>query len=120
MNTSAGSRSPNTSRAPLYPRELRGIEDLTRLARDVFGDRDPAALFTHGRPIRLHKHAGRTRLEVDLPSVSKEEIEVVTRGSDLIVKVRGASRWIALPASVRGRPIRTARLHEGVLEVEFG
>lgn len=107
-------------RAPLYPHELRGIEDLERLARDVFGDRDPAAVLTHSRPIRLRKHAGRTRLEVDLPCVSKEEIEVVTRGADLVVQVRNASRWIALPASVRGRPIRTARLHEGVLEVEFG
>ena len=107
-------------RAPLYPRELRGIEDLAGLARDVFGDRDPAAVFTHGRPIRLRKHAGRTRLEVDLPSISKEEIEVITRGSDLIVQVRNTSRWIALPASVRGRPIRKARLHDGVLEVDFG
>jgi arsenite-transporting ATPase len=107
-------------RAPLYPHELRGIEDLTRLARDVFGDRDPAAVLTHSRPIRLRKHAGRTRLEIDLPCVSKEEIEVVARGADLVVQVRNASRWIALPASVRGRPIRTARLHDGVLEVEFG
>jgi arsenite-transporting ATPase len=106
-------------RAPLYPHELRGVEDLARLARDVFGDRDPAAVFTHSRPIRLRKHAGRTRLEIDLPSISKEEIDVVTRGSDLVVQVRDAARWIALAASVRGRPIRTARLHDGVLEVEF-
>jgi arsenite-transporting ATPase len=107
-------------RAPLYPRELRGIEDLARLGRDVFGDRDPAAVFTHSRPIRLRKRAGRTCLEVDLPGISKQEIDVVTRGSDLIVQVRNASRWIALPASVAGRPIRRARLHDGVLEVEFG
>jgi arsenite-transporting ATPase len=107
-------------RAPLYPRELRGIDDLAMLARDVFGDRDPAAVFTRGRPIRLHRRAGRTRLEIDLPGVSKEEIEVITRGSDLLVQVRNASRWIALPTSLRGRPIRRARLHEGVLEVDFG
>jgi arsenite-transporting ATPase len=107
-------------RAPLYPRELRGIEDLGRLARDVFGDRDPAAVFTRSRPIRLVKRAGRTRLEVDLPGVSKEEIDVAARGPDLVVQVRNTSRWIALPTSVQGRPIRRARLREGVLEVEFG
>jgi arsenite-transporting ATPase len=107
-------------RAPLYPRELGGIEDLAGLARDVYGDRDPAEVFMHTRPIRLRKHAGRTRLEADLPGISKEEIEVTTRGSDLIVRVRNASRLIALPASVRGRPIRKARLNDGVLEVDFG
>ena len=106
-------------RAPLYPHELSGIEDLSRLARDVYGDRDPAAIFTRSRPIRLRKHAGRTRLEVDLPGVSKEEIAVSTRGADLIVQVRNASRWIALPASVAGHPIRKVRLHDAVLEVEF-
>jgi arsenite-transporting ATPase len=106
-------------RAPLYPHELRGLEDLSRLARDVYGDRDPAAIFTDSRPIRLRKRAGRTRLEVDLPGVSKEEIDVSTRGADLIVRLRNASRWIALPASVAGRPIRKARLRDAVLEVEF-
>ena len=45
---------------------------------------------------------------------------MVTRGSDLVVQVRNASRWIALPASVKGRPIRSARLRDGVLEVDFG
>lgn len=107
-------------RAPLYPHELRGIDDLRRLASDVYGDRDPAAIFTDSRPIRLRKRAGRTRLEVDLPGVSKEEIDVSTRGTDLIVRVRHTSRWIALPASVAGRPIVKVRLRDAVLAVEFG
>ena len=82
--------------------------------------RDPAAIFTDSRPIRLRKRAGRTRLEVDLPGVSKEEIDVSTRGTDLIVRVRHTSRWIALPASVAGRPIVKVRLRDAVLAVEFG
>ena len=44
---------------------------------------------------------------------------MAARGPDLVVQVRNASRWIALPTSVQGRAIRRARLREGVLEVEF-
>lgn len=106
-------------RAPLWPRELRGVEDLRVLARELYGERDPAAVFTTARPIRLRKHAGRTRLEVDLPGASKDELEVRARGDELFVRVRDAVRRIALPASLAGRTLHGARLEEGVLSVEF-
>jgi arsenite-transporting ATPase len=105
--------------APLYPRELSGVEDLTRLARDLYGERDPAALFTRARPIRLRKHVGRPRLEIDLPGASKEEVEVAACGPDLLVRVRDATRLVALPGSVVGRAVHRARLEAGVLHVEF-
>jgi arsenite-transporting ATPase len=57
-------------RAPLYPRELSGAADLAMLARDLYGDCDPAEQFTRSRPIRLRKHMGRPRLEIDLPGAS--------------------------------------------------
>ncbi len=54
-------------RAPLRPQELIGVEALTALSVDVFGERDPAALFTRAHPIRLRKRGTRTLLEIDLP-----------------------------------------------------
>jgi arsenite-transporting ATPase len=105
--------------APLYPRELSGASDLARLARDLYGDSDPAELFTRARPIRLRKHMGRPRLEIDLPGASKEEIEVAAHGPDLLVRVRDATRVVALPGSVTGRAVRRARLDAGVLLVDF-
>jgi arsenite-transporting ATPase len=105
--------------APLHPRELIGTDALTRLAEEVFGDRDPAALFTRSRPIRLRKRGARTLLELDLPGVPKEEIDVQVAGSDLLVRVRDATRRIALPASLSGRAVEGAQLRRGVLEVEF-
>ena len=105
--------------APLHPRELRGADALAALAREVYGERDPAELFARGRPIRLGKRGARTPLEIDLPNVSKEELEVASRGSELVVRVRDARRFVSLPASVAGRPVRGARLEAGVLEVEF-
>ncbi len=105
--------------APLYPHELIGTEALGELARNVYGDRDPAELFTRSRPIRLRKRGTRTLLEVDLPGAKKEEVEVATHGEELVIRVRDAERLIALPASVAGRQIARVRLHGGVLEVAF-
>ncbi len=106
--------------APLGPRELRGVQALAALGREVYGDRDPAALFLRARPVRLSKRAGRTRLSIELPGASKEEVEVGVHGDDLVVRVRDARRLVALPASVAGRPVLGARLDAGRLEVEFG
>jgi arsenite-transporting ATPase len=105
--------------APLYARELSGVDDLAALARDLYGERNPAELFTRARPIRLRKHVGRPRLEIDLPGASKEELEVTARGPDLLVRVRDATRLVALPGSVAGRAVRRARLEAGVLTVDF-
>jgi len=105
--------------APLYARELAGVADLEQLARDLYGERDPAELFTRARPIRLRKHMGRPRLEIDLPGAVKEELEVAAHGPDLLVRLRDATRIVALPGSVVGRTVRRARLESGVLTVDF-
>jgi arsenite-transporting ATPase len=106
-------------RAPLLPREPIGVEALRRLARTLFGERDPAALLTRARPIRLEKEGERTRLSIELPGADAADVDVVGRGDELLVRVRDAQRRIALPASVAGRPIDAVRLEGGVLAVDF-
>ncbi len=106
-------------RGPLHPREPVGPEALASLAREVYGERDPAAVLHRGRPLRLRRVGGRTQLEIELPNVSKEEVEVAVRGEDLLLRVRDAQRRVALPASVAGRAVAGVRLRDGVLEVRF-
>ena len=105
--------------APLHPTEPIGIEALRRLAREMYGERDPAALFTRSRPIRLAKREGRTALEIDLPNANPGEIDVAAHGAELLVRVRDFQRRICLPASLAGLAIATVALEKGVLEVVF-
>jgi arsenite-transporting ATPase len=104
----------------LRPKEVIGREALETLAVDLFGDEDPAARFAEGRPIRIRRVAGRTRMEITLPGVAKEEIEVAARGADLHLRVRDSRRSISLPESVVGKRVEKVRLREGVLEILFG
>jgi arsenite/tail-anchored protein-transporting ATPase len=106
--------------APLLPSEPIGVPALRGLARALYGERDPAARFAEGRPIRLEKRDGCTCLEIDLPSATRDEIEVTAHGDELLVRVRDAQRLIALPASVAGRAVSAVRLDKGVLSIEFG
>lgn len=106
--------------APLYPSELGGLDMLETMAEALYGGIDPARRLREGQPIRLRKHAGRTRLEIELPGATKDGLEVSVRGDDLIVRWRDATRLVGLPRSLAGRPVHRARLDDGVLSVDFG
>jgi len=106
-------------RAPLLAREPIGVAALRELAGALFGERDPAAWFRRGRPIALDKRGARTRLRIELPGVEPGEVDLVGRGDELLVQVRGVARRIALPASLAGREIGAVSLEAGVLAIEF-
>jgi arsenite-transporting ATPase len=107
-------------RVSLRPKEVIGTKALEALARDLFGDEDPAARFATGRPIRFRRVGGRTRMEIDLPGITKEEVEVLAKGADLHLRVRDGRRSISLPETLVGRPIEKVRLRSPVLEIVFG
>jgi HSP20 family molecular chaperone IbpA len=58
-------------------------------------------------------------MEIDLVHASTDELDLTVHGDQLLVRVRDARRHIALPDSVAGRSIASAKLNEGVLEVIF-
>lgn len=105
--------------APLRPHELVGAEALRALAEELYGSRDPAAVFTRERPIRVEKRGARHLLLVALPGARKEEISVSAHGGELTIRVRDAHRVIALPASAADRSVGSVRLVEGTLEIEL-
>jgi arsenite-transporting ATPase len=107
-------------RVSLRSKEVIGTKALEALARDLFGEEDPASRFSTGRPIRFRRVGGRTRMEIDLPGIAKEEIEVLAKGAELHLRVRDGRRSISLPESLVGRAIEKVRLREPVLEIVFG
>jgi arsenite-transporting ATPase len=104
---------------PLHRAEPIGVAALGAIAREAYGERDPAAVFTRTRPIRLVKRAGETLLEIDVPNVPPEEVTVRLHGRELLVTVRDARRRIALPDSVLAREVGETRVDAGVLRVWF-
>jgi len=105
--------------APLAQRELIGVEAIEQLARETFGDQDPAAVLLDGRPVRLRDSPGGALLEIDLPGIDRGEVELAATGSELFVRVRDVARRVALPASLEGRPVEGSRLRRGGLSIYF-
>jgi arsenite-transporting ATPase len=105
--------------APLLPTEPIGVAPLRDLALRVYADADPASFFIKSRPLRLVKRDTRTVLEIDLHHARRDEIDVDVRGDELMVRVGGAQRRVALPDSVAGRAVESVVLEAGTLRIAF-
>ena len=67
----------------------------------------------------MRKVGNETSIEIDLPVIDKDEIDLQNTGDELHLRVRDVSRRIGLPRSVAGREIAGSRFARGVLYVRF-
>jgi len=102
-----------------WPDEVMGPERLREAARELYGDRDPSRAFVERAPLRYRDEAEGTVLELWLPHADGRGLDLKQRDDELIVSARGWRRLFPLPASLRGRAVRSARFREGVLRVLF-
>ena len=105
--------------APLQNCEVIGTHALDQLAEQTFARTDPAEVLMDSRPFRMRKVGNETSIEIDLPGIDKDEIDLQNTGDELHLRVRDVSRRIGLPRSVAGREIAGSRFARGVLYVRF-
>jgi arsenite-transporting ATPase len=105
--------------APLAPEEPVGRTDLSALARQLFGERDPTDVMHVGSTQRVQPTPEGYLLQVPLPHVEAERLALTKRGDSLYVDVGNVRREIPLPATLAALEPGRARLRGGMLEVPF-
>ena len=105
--------------APLLSREAVGDAALDELAQALFADADPGALLHDAVSQELVLGAREAELRLELPFARKDGIDVKHAGLDLIVRVDGQRRTIALPPALADYRPAGARFQDGVLRVLF-
>jgi arsenite/tail-anchored protein-transporting ATPase len=106
-------------RLALQPAEPVGAEALRTVADALYGDEDPTARFGRSEPMRVRRRGAATVLEVDLPFIARDELELGRRNGELLVRVGVYRRALQLPDSLSRRSVAGARLHDGRLLVTF-
>jgi arsenite-transporting ATPase len=103
----------------LFDEEMTGVERLRILARELYGRSDPAFEYEGRRPFRVVEHPTEVTLEIDMPFVEKEEVDVLRDGHEVYITVGGYRRSFVLPDSLHRREVVGAKLDDGVLRVRF-
>lgn len=108
-------------RAPHLPAEPVGVAALHAWAVAAYGEDDPAARgHGSGTPTMVVEQAGeRFVIRLELPLVSRAEVDLARRGDDLLITVGVHRRVLALPSALRRCDVEGAQLRDGRLSVTF-
>lgn len=104
---------------PLMDQEVVGIPMLERMAKAIYGQKDPTEVFYHGRVQEIDKENGNYVMSLNLPFTSKEKISLKHNRDELDIQVASYRRNIILPRVLRGLEIDGARFEDTTLKITF-
>ncbi len=106
--------------APYYAHEVVGIEALSQLANDAFGDADPGDIFYQGTLQEITEEAdGSYLMRLPIPFAAREDVKLRKRGDELFITIGNFKREMILPAVLAKRRTGGGRLQDGMLEITF-
>ena len=106
--------------APLYSREIKGLDDLGELGAALFKDRSPLDVFYMGKTMDIIKRGDGYELTLPLPHVEVNKVNMTKRGDQLFIEIGNFRREMMLPMMLADRPATRAVFRNGELVVQFG
>jgi len=109
---------------PVWRSEYRaaepvGVDALTELATDLYGEDDPLAPPRGDGPFRITRNSRGAVLRLALPLVSRTEVDLARNGDELVVTVGSYRRLLTLPSGLTRYRVAGARVEQGQLQVRF-
>jgi arsenite-transporting ATPase len=106
-------------RAPYFEQEVLGAQMLDRLAGELFGEGNPAAVLFDALSQEISVTEEGARLRLALPFADKGDISLKKIGLELIVGVDGQKRTIMLPPAMAAMRPAAATFEDGALQIRF-
>jgi len=106
-------------RVPHLGTEVFGTERLGRIADAMYGDDDPTAVLHDEPTLRVREEDDRYVVEVRLPFVEDEAVDVRHLGDQLVVQVANQRRNYILPNFLSYHVLAEHDLRDGWLRVAF-
>lgn len=104
---------------PLYTEELCGLEALERLKNTLYGDEDPTQVYHKEDTMRMLKQDGHYSLELYLPGIPKEQIQLNKTGDELNVRIGNHRRNLVLPQALAALEPSGAKMEDDYLKIKF-
>jgi arsenite-transporting ATPase len=105
---------------PLYSEEMCGLEALERLKETLFaGSEDPAQVYYKENTIRVVQMEGCYSLELYLPGIPKDQIQLNKTGDELNIRIGNHRRNLVLPQALAALQPSGAKMEEDYLKIKF-
>jgi arsenite-transporting ATPase len=107
-------------RAPMFDRDVNGLDTLKRLADTLYQDRDPSKVMFTGQTHKIEPDdAGGYRLTVPLPFADKKDLDLYRSSDELTLRVGPYRRNIVLPYALWNLEIADAKFEQAALNIHF-
>ncbi len=103
----------------LLPKEVVGLRMLQEMSTHIYNGRDPTEVFYEEKPFVITKENGRHTISVKLPFVEKQDIDLLNKGGELIIKIGNYKRVIMLPTLLSGLEPASAEFVDDRLVIHF-
>jgi len=109
----------DTTKLYLVRDEPTGIENLRKLGKKVYGNRDPITALPHEVPIQYFRKNGLDSVRVKMPFASRDKVNLYNKGGELVIEVDNWRRVFYLPQTLSGKQPSSAEFNNGYLNIEL-
>jgi arsenite-transporting ATPase len=106
--------------APLFEKEIVGMDMLTRMGEEVFKGEDPVTIKYDKRTQQVVKDGKEYIFSIFMPFTEKKDLSLNQKGDELIIRVGNVKRNITLPRTLLSLTIVGAKFEEETLKIRFG
>jgi arsenite/tail-anchored protein-transporting ATPase len=104
---------------PLFSEEMCGLEALERLKETLYASEDPTQVYHKENTIRVVQNQNQYSLELYLPGVPKDRIQLSKSGDELNVRIGNHRRNLVLPQALAALQPAGAKMEEDYLKIQF-
>ncbi len=104
---------------PLFSEEMCGMEALERLKETLYKDEDPAQVYYQEDTIRVVQNEQDYSLELYLPGIPKEKVQLNKTGDELNIRIGNHRRNLVLPQALAALKPSGAKMEEDFLKIRF-
>ncbi len=104
---------------PLFSQEMCGMEALERLKETLYKDEDPAQVYYQENTIRVSQEQNQYSLELYLPGIPKNQIQLSKNGDELNIRIGNHRRNLVLPQALAALQPAGAKMEEDYLKIRF-
>jgi arsenite-transporting ATPase len=104
---------------PLYSEEMCGLEALERLKETLYAGEDPTQVYYKETTLRVVQQDQNYSLEVYLPGIPKNQVELSKTGDELNIRIGNHRRNLVLPQALAALQPSGAKMEEDYLKIRF-
>ncbi len=105
---------------PLFADEMCGLEALRRLKQTLYGEEDPTQVYYKETTLRVVQDNNQYSLEVYLPGIAKDKIELSKSADELNIRIGNHRRNLVLPQALAAMEPAGAKMEDDYLKIRFG